>query len=88
MKFNTPEEALAYAMSIPPKPKRFRQKGYNRITARIGRYDWLVSSQDFGKYYVDIQGPFGSDNRGVPESFPTYESAASYLLSRDFEPVN
>ncbi|MGN1025509.1 MAG: hypothetical protein ACI4P4_03785 [Faecousia sp.] len=87
MKFNTPEEAVAYAMSIKPKPKYFRLNNWSKKVARIGRYDWLVKSPDFGKYYVDIHSPFGSANKGVPENFPTYEAAREYLESIGFEAV-
>lgn len=86
MMFSTPEEAVAYAMSIKPKPRCYMHKIWKKHVARIGRYD-RVQSPIFGRYYVDIQCPFGSDNRGTPESFPTYEAAASYLMGRGFEPV-
>lgn len=85
--FATPEEMIAYAMSIKPRPRCYRSKSWNKRTARIGRYD-RVKSPIFGRYYVDIQCPFGSDNKGVPESFATYEQAASYLEELGFEPVD
>ena len=87
MKFNTAEEAVAYAMSIKPKPRFFYMRTWKKKRAKIGRYDRLVSSPDFGKWYVDIQTPFGSDNKGVPVSFDTYEDARTYLESMGFVPV-
>lgn len=84
MKFNTPEEAVAYAMSIKPKPKYFYMPNWGKKRARIGRQDWLVSSPDFGKYYIDIQSPFGSQNKGIPLNFDTYEDARSYLEKMGF----
>ena len=91
MKFNTPEEAVAYAMSIKPKPMFFTEK-ISRRTARIGRYGTYpsyckVTSPLFAKYFIDIQGIFGSDNRGIPESFPTYEEARNYIESMGFKPA-
>lgn len=93
MKFNTPEEAVAYAMSILPKPKFFRDKHkYQRRTAFIGRYGTYpsycrVTDSLYGKYFIDIQGVFGSENRGIPESFKTYEDARSYIESMGFIPA-
>lgn len=86
MKFNTPEEAVAFAMSIQPRPMYFRQK-VSRHVGRIGKYNARVTDPFFGKWYVDIQTPFGSDNRGVPETFPSYEAAAKYLTDLSFVPV-
>ena len=86
MKFATIEEAIAYAMSSKPHPRYYVDKNWKNHIAHIGRYD-RVQSTLFGKYYVDIQCPFGSDNKGVPESFPTYEAAESYLTTRGFKPV-
>lgn len=91
MKFNTPEEAVAYAMSIKPKPKFFKEK-ISRRTARIGRYGTYpsyckVTSQLYGKYFIDIQGLWGSDNGGIPESFPSYEKARTYIESMGFKPA-
>lgn len=94
MKFNTPEEAVAYAMSIQPKPKRFHHKHkYQRRTAVIGRYGTYpnycrVTDSLYGRYYIDIQGVFGSENGGIPESFKTYEEARTYLESMGFIPAN
>jgi len=93
MKFNTPEEAVAYAMSIKPKPKFFRDKHkYQRRTAFIGRYGTYpsycrVTDPLYGKYFIDIQCVFGSANRGVPESFKTYDDARTYLESMGFIPA-
>lgn len=93
MKFNTPEEAVAYAMSIQPKPKFFRDKHkYQRRTAFIGRYGTYpsycrVTDPLYGKYFIDIQGVFGSENRGIPESFKSYEDARTYLESMGFIPT-
>ena len=91
--FNTSEEAVAYAMSIEPKPKFFRDKHkYQRRTAFIGRYGTYpsyckVTSLLFGKYFLDIQGVFGSENGGIPESFPTYDEARTYLEGMGFVPA-
>lgn len=74
-------------MTTNTKPMYFREKIFKSRTARIGRYLNSVQSPLFGKYYVDIQSTFGSANQGTPESFPTYEEAAFYLVDRGFEPV-
>ena len=88
MRFNTAEEAVAYALSIPIKPKRFVDKNWSKRIARIGRYtNGQVTSPLFGKYYVDIQTPFGSANKNVPISFQNYESARSYLESLGFKAI-
>ena len=91
MKFNTVEEAVAYAMSIKPKPKFFKEK-VSRRKAMIGRFGTYpsycrVTDRLWGKYFIDIQGIFGSDNRGIPESFPTYEEARTYIESMGFKPA-
>lgn len=90
MQFNTPEEAVAYAMSIQPKPKCFKERISRRI-ARIGKFGHYpsyckVTDPLYGKYFIDIQGPFGSDNKGIPD-FSTYEEARSYLENMGFKPV-
>lgn len=93
MKFNTPEEAVAYAMSIQPKPKFFHDKHkYQRRTAFLGRYGTYpsyckVTDSLYGKYFIDIQGVFGSENQGIPESFNTYEEARTYIESMGFIPA-
>ena len=54
-------------------------------TARIGRFTWDIMSPLFGKYYVDIQTPFGSENHSdVPESFDSKESAHRFLTECGF----
>ena len=62
-------------------------KNYN-LTARIGRYTWNITSPLFGKYYVDIQTPFGSRNTpNIPESFDSKESAHTFLTECGFVEV-
>lgn len=87
MKFNTAEEAVEYALSIPLKPKSFVDKNWRKRVARIGRHAGQVTSPLFGKYYVDIQTPFGSANKNVHLSFPDYEAARSYLESMGFKAI-
>lgn len=88
MKFNTAEEAVECALSIPLKPKSFVDKNWRKRVARIGRYtNGPVTSPLFGKYYVDIQTPFGSANKNVPPSFPDYEAAKSYIESMGFKAI-
>lgn len=91
MKFNTPEEAVAYAMSIKPKPRCFKEPIGRRV-ARIGKFGRYpsyckVTDSLYGKYFIDIQSVFGSDNRGIPESFSTYEEAKAYIEEMGFKPV-
>ena len=62
----------------------FRQS--NGTVARIGRYDWDITSPLFGKFYVDVQGLMGSENDGVPESFRTRAYAIAWLEKRGFKP--
>lgn len=92
MKFNTPEEAVAFAMSIEPKPMKFRSRGWHKNFATIGKYGRFpsyckVTDPLWGKYFIDIQTPFGSDNGGSPEFFNTYEEARAYLENIGFEPI-
>ncbi len=47
----------------------FKRK--NGDYARLGRFDWDITSPLFGKYYIDIQTPFGSNNTAeVPNGQP------------------
>lgn len=62
-------------------------KKYGEI-ARIGRFTWDIMSPLFGRYYVDIQTPFGSENTSdIPESFPSRESAEQFLFEIGFKAI-
>ena len=86
MEFKTPEEAVAYAMSIKPRPKCFVANNWHKHIARIGRYNVPVNDPLYG-YYIDIPTPFGSDNKDLPISFPTYAKARAYVEAMGFKPV-
>lgn len=56
-----------------------------RLSARIGKYtNGSVTDPIYGKYYVDIQSPFGTAHRDVPLSFPNRAAAEQYLIDRGF----
>lgn len=59
----------------------------HKEVARIGRFTWNVTSPFFGRWYIDIQTPFGSRNKGIPESFQTKESAERFLFENGFTEI-
>ena len=85
-RFKEAEKAVAKAKSIKPRPRYFVANNWHKHIARIGRYNVPVNDPLYG-YYIDIQTPFGSDNRDLPEVFPTYQKAQAYVEAMGFKPV-
>ena len=59
-------------------------KRINGDYARLGRYDWNITSPLFGKYFVDIQTPFGSDNTDEVPNGETLSFCEQWLKERGF----
>ncbi len=59
-------------------------KRNNGDYARLGRYDWNIASPLFGKYFVDIQTPFGSDNTDEVPNGETLSLCEQWLKKHGF----
>lgn len=59
-------------------------KRNNGDYARLGRFDWNIASPLFGKCYVDIQTPFGSNNTDEVPHGETRSYCEQWLKERGF----